>query len=159
MGLSWGPSRWDGPSFTHLSWDDTPVRDAALPPAPVVTFTSQGTWSLNIRRPSCPALVFAIHCVTWAASHGGIQVLRGSRRLISLSFSPNFYCSGSGRLIVCGSQIILGLFFFFKRERERERERACPSRVGAERERETQNLKQASGSELSVQSPTWGSNL
>ena len=29
---------------------------------------------------------------------------------------------------------------------------------GAERERETQNLKQAPGSELSAQSPTWGSN-
>ena len=29
---------------------------------------------------------------------------------------------------------------------------------GAERERETQNPKQALGSELSAQSPTWGSN-
>ena len=32
------------------------------------------------------------------------------------------------------------------------------SRVGAERERETQNPKQAPGPELSAQSPTWGSN-
>ena len=32
------------------------------------------------------------------------------------------------------------------------------SRGGAERERETQNLKQAPGSELAAQSPTWGSN-
>ena len=30
--------------------------------------------------------------------------------------------------------------------------------VGAETEREAQNLKQAPGSELSAQSPTWGSN-
>ena len=30
---------------------------------------------------------------------------------------------------------------------------------GAERERETQNLKQAPGSELSAQSLTWDSNL
>ena len=29
---------------------------------------------------------------------------------------------------------------------------------GAEREMETQNLKQAPGSEMSAQSPTWGSN-
>ena len=29
---------------------------------------------------------------------------------------------------------------------------------GAEREKETQNLKQAPGSELLAQSPTWGSN-
>ena len=32
------------------------------------------------------------------------------------------------------------------------------SRGGAERERETQNQKQTSGSELSAQSPMWGSN-
>ena len=33
------------------------------------------------------------------------------------------------------------------------------SRGRAERERETQNVKQAPDSELSAQSPTWGSNL
>ena len=40
----------------------------------------------------------------------------------------------------------------------RERERQTMSRGGAERERETQNPKQAPGSELSAQSPTRGSN-
>ena len=43
-------------------------------------------------------------------------------------------------------------------ERERERERERMSAGGAEKERETQNLKQAPGSELSSQSPTWGWN-
>ena len=38
------------------------------------------------------------------------------------------------------------------------RKRQSMSREGAERESETQNLKQAPGSELSAQSPTWGSN-
>ena len=47
---------------------------------------------------------------------------------------------------------------YFERERERERESERESREGAERERETQNLKQAPGSELSAQSPMWGSN-
>ena len=47
--------------------------------------------------------------------------------------------------------------YLFLRERERERERRM-SRGGAERERETQNPKQAPGSEVSAQSPTWGSN-
>ena len=45
----------------------------------------------------------------------------------------------------------------FLRERERERERERMNREGAERE-ETQNLKQALGSELSAQSLTQGSN-
>ena len=39
-----------------------------------------------------------------------------------------------------------------------ERQRQSVSGEGAERERETQNLKKAPGSELSAQSPTWGSN-
>ena len=39
--------------------------------------------------------------------------------------------------------------FIFETEREKE--------WGRGRERETQNLKQAPGSELSAQSPTWGS--
>ena len=43
-----------------------------------------------------------------------------------------------------------------ERERERQRDRA---QVGEEqRERETQNPKQAPGSELSGQSPMWGLN-
>ena len=41
-----------------------------------------------------------------------------------------------------------------ERERERERERDSMSGRGAKRVRETQNLKQAPGSELSAQSPT-----
>ena len=45
-----------------------------------------------------------------------------------------------------------------EREGERERMRASRSRGGAERERETQNPKQPPDSELSAQSPTWGSN-
>ena len=42
--------------------------------------------------------------------------------------------------------------YLFSRERERA------SKGGVERERETQNPKQALGSELSAQSPTRGSN-
>ena len=41
---------------------------------------------------------------------------------------------------------------------ETQRERQSMSRGGAERERETQNPKQAPGSKLSAQSPTRGSN-
>ena len=44
------------------------------------------------------------------------------------------------------------LTFIFETERERD------SQEAAERERETQNLKQAPGSDLSAQNPTWGSN-
>ena len=51
-------------------------------------------------------------------------------------------------------KFFLVFLFIFERERETETE----SRGGAEREGETQNLKQASGSELSAQSPKWGSN-
>ena len=40
----------------------------------------------------------------------------------------------------------------------KERERQSMSSGGAERERETQNPKQDPDSELSAQSPTWGSN-
>ena len=48
------------------------------------------------------------------------------------------------------------LMFIFERERERERER---EQAGEEqRGRETQNAKQAPGSELSAQSPMRGSN-
>ena len=50
------------------------------------------------------------------------------------------------------------MFIFERRERESEREREHMSRGGAKRERETQILKQALGSELSVQSLTLGSN-
>ena len=42
--------------------------------------------------------------------------------------------------------------------RERERERVSERGGGAETERETQNLKQAPGSELSAQRLTRGSN-
>uniref|UniRef100_A0ABI7XY48 Ribosomal protein S20 n=1 Tax=Felis catus TaxID=9685 RepID=A0ABI7XY48_FELCA len=41
---------------------------------------------------------------------------------------------------------------------KRERERQSASRGGAEKKRETQSPKQASGPELSAQSPTWGLN-
>ena len=40
----------------------------------------------------------------------------------------------------------------------RERDRASMSREGAERDSETQNPKQAPGSELSAESPMWGLN-
>ena len=44
--------------------------------------------------------------------------------------------------------------FIFERERRRDR-----AQMGeGQRERETQNPKQAPGSELSAQSPMWGSN-
>ena len=45
------------------------------------------------------------------------------------------------------------MFYLFLRERERER-----TRREGQRERKTQNLKQAPGSELSVQSLTRGVN-
>ena len=48
------------------------------------------------------------------------------------------------------------MFYLFLRERERERD-IVQDREGY-RERETQNSKQAPGSELSAQSPTWGLN-
>ena len=44
------------------------------------------------------------------------------------------------------------------RERERERERERQSMSGGGAERETQNRKQAPGSELSAQSLMWGLN-
>ena len=53
-------------------------------------------------------------------------------------------------------KIFLMFIFESQRERDRQTDRA---RVGEEQgERETQNLKQAPGSELSAQSPTRGSN-
>ena len=50
--------------------------------------------------------------------------------------------------------------FIFERERERERENEneCQRGRGRDRGRETQNLKQAPGSERSAQSPTRSSN-
>ena len=48
--------------------------------------------------------------------------------------------------------------FIFERERERETERDRAGLREGQRERETQNLKQASGSELSAQSPTQDPN-
>ena len=45
-----------------------------------------------------------------------------------------------------------------ERERERERERDRTQVGEGQRTRETQNLKQAPGSELSAQSPMRGSN-
>ena len=44
--------------------------------------------------------------------------------------------------------------YLFLKDRERQHELGR----GREREKETQNPKQAPGSELSAQSPTWGSN-
>ena len=41
---------------------------------------------------------------------------------------------------------------------ERERQSMSMVNMGGQRERETQNLKQAPGSELSAQSPMWGLN-
>ena len=46
------------------------------------------------------------------------------------------------------------MFIYFEGERETEHEGGG----GGERDRETQNLKQVSGSELSVQSPMRGSS-
>ena len=59
-------------------------------------------------------------------------------------------------VLLCELEEIIFIYFFnvylFLRQRETEHER------GRVRERETQNLKQAPGSELSAHSPTWGSN-
>ena len=46
------------------------------------------------------------------------------------------------------------MFIIFERERERDREQAGEG----QRERKAQNRKQAPGSELPAQSPTWGLN-
>ena len=46
-----------------------------------------------------------------------------------------------------------------ERKRDTERERESELGRGRERERGRQNPKQSPGSELSAQSPTWGSNL
>ena len=79
--------------------------------------------------------------------------------------NPHFPCTdppGSGESLGAGGDTFSRTFFFnvysFLRERERERERASTSGGGAESERETQNPKQAPGSERSAQSPTRGSN-
>ena len=48
--------------------------------------------------------------------------------------------------------------FFNVHFSERERVSVSGGRAERERERETQNLKQAPGSELSAQRPMWGSN-
>ena len=48
------------------------------------------------------------------------------------------------------------MFIYSLRERERETDRALEGE--GQRVKETQNPKQAPGSELSAQSPTWGSN-
>ena len=56
------------------------------------------------------------------------------------------------------SSVFLNFFNVYLLLRDREKDRAR-AEGGAGRERETQNLKQAPGSELSAQSPTWGLNL
>ena len=52
----------------------------------------------------------------------------------------------------------LVFIYFWERKREGGREHVCVQAGKGQRERETQNPKQAPGSELSAQSPTWGSN-
>ena len=73
--------------------------------------------------------------------------------------SPGVHTVETFCAIISSTLVENHLFFFlslfvFERERERERERAGER----QRERETQNLKQVAGSELSAQSPMWGSN-
>ena len=71
---------------------------------------------------------------------------------------PRFEC----KFLIPGPMLFLFVlfkFFFFlhlifERERERERERETEHKWGRGRDNETQNLKQAPGSELSAQSPT-----
>ena len=67
--------------------------------------------------------------------------------------------------ILMGGSVNLICFFFkfiFEREQvgegQRERERERERERGREGGRETQNQKQAPGSQLSAQSPMWGSN-
>ena len=66
------------------------------------------------------------------------------------------YCKKAVKNFIEDKLTVLFFNFFyvylFLRQRETEHEQ------GRVRERETQNLKQAPGSELSAQSPTWGSN-
>ena len=65
------------------------------------------------------------------------------------------------RELTIGVNVVLCVFFilsFFLCLFTFERDRQSVSRGGAERERKTHNLKQDSGSELSAQSLTWGSN-
>ena len=56
------------------------------------------------------------------------------------------------------SPTLLKFFLMFIYIWERESTLRSTSRGGAERERWRQNMKQVSGSELSAQSPMWGSN-
>ena len=50
------------------------------------------------------------------------------------------------------------LIFIFERERQRSRQTDRVWAGEGQRERETQNSKQAPGSELSAKSSSWGSN-
>ena len=59
--------------------------------------------------------------------------------------------------MVTFKKIFLSLLIF-EREKQRETETETEHEQGYGRKRETQNPKQASGSELSAQSPMWGSN-
>ena len=73
------------------------------------------------------------------------------------SFIRYMICIFLSNGVFCFIWLLFFLFFFFNvylflRQRETEHER------GRVREGETQNLKQAPGSELSAQSPTRGSN-
>ena len=78
--------------------------------------------------------------------------MRGS--FLGVALAPQIISVESGHLF----KFFLLFIYFWERERERERER---NRVWVEEgqiERETQNPKQAPGSELSAQSLTQGSN-
>ena len=85
----------------------------------------------------------------WIPSGAGAE---GSELFTCQSFlRPLFYSGFIAALRrLPGSFIYLFIF---------ERERQSTSKGGAERERETQNLKQAPGSELSAQNPNVGLEL
>ena len=73
--------------------------------------------------------------------------------------SFSFHCFFTNILFIVAVQASNTIvFLFFKSLFIFERERQSITRGGAERERETQNVKQAPDSELSAQSPTWGWN-
>ena len=90
----------------------------------------------------------------WAGSLRGHQ---GKEDVKELTWRPGWKenqaisCSSLVQSVQQNSFLLLLLFIYcWERETEHELERG--------REKETQNLKQDPGSELSGQSPTWGSN-
>ena len=106
------------------------VHGLILPPHSAAACGEEGTASLNSgRRGSLVWLVTFLH---------GTQIKKASKSLLGNVLKVSLIISMHSKNL------------FWEREAERKQ--------GRGRERGRQNLKQAPGSELSAQSPTWGSN-